>query len=197
VGETLQVEDTWRRGAPALDGAEQLDRLAASAAHGDRLAFEQVYYQTVDDLFTYVRGQCRSETTAEDIVSNTYYKAWRSASRYRAGSNGYRQWLFGIARNELRNFWASNHATLSLGDFDVPDEAHLEVEQDQADARAEVARLMDGLTEPQRQVVSLRYFNGKSHEEIARIMGKREGAVRALLLRALRQMRKEVSDATT
>jgi DNA-directed RNA polymerase specialized sigma24 family protein len=45
--------------------------------------------------------------------------------------------------------------------------------------------------------VSLRYFNGKSHEEIARIMGKREGAVRALLLRALRQMRKEVSDATT
>ena len=191
------MEETWRTAAPALESAELLDRLAARASTGDRLAFEQLYYQTVDDLFTYIRGQCRSETAAEDIVSNTYYKAWRSARRYRSGSNGYRQWLFGIGRNELRNFWASNQATLSLGDFDVPEEDHIDVGQEQADARAQVARLMDGLTEPQRQVVSLRYFNGKSHEEIARIMGKREGAVRALLLRALRQMRKEVSDATT
>ena len=190
------MEEILRGQATADESAELLDRLAVSAANGDRLAFEKLYYQTVDDLFTYVRGQCRSETASEDIVSNAYYKAWRSAGRYRAGSNAYRKWLFGIARNELRNFWASNKQTVSLGDFDIAQDDVLGVSQDQADARGEVARLMAGLTEQQRQVVVLRYFNGKSHEEIATIMGKREGAVRALLLRALRQMRKGVSDAS-
>ena len=179
----------------AADAAELLDRLAASTANGDRIAFEQIYSLTVDDLFIYVRGQCRSESAAEDIVSNAYYKAWRSARRYHVGSNGYRKWLFGIARNELRNYWSANQPALDITDLELAADDEFEASHAQADARRAVAQLLDTLTEQQRQVVVLRYFNNKSHEEIARIMGKREGAVRALLVRALRHMRKVMGDA--
>jgi RNA polymerase sigma-70 factor (ECF subfamily) len=176
--------------------AELLDALAGEAAVGDRLAFEQIYNQTVDDIFSYVRGQCRNETVAEDLVANVYLKAWRSARLYRRGSNSYRRWLFAIARNELRDYWRSNQPTVAFLDLDVPDDTHTEQRADPADARREVARVLAMLTEEQRQVVVLRFFNNKSHQEIAKIMGKREGAVRALLLRALRHMRKVMTDAT-
>jgi RNA polymerase sigma-70 factor (ECF subfamily) len=176
--------------------AELLDGLAAESAGGDRSAFEQIYNQTVDDIFGYVRGQCRNDTVAEDLVANVYLKAWRSARLYRRGSNSYRRWLFAIARNELRDHWRTNQPTVPFLDLDVPDDNHTESRADPAEARREVARVLAMLTEEQRQVVVLRFFNNKSHEEIAAIMGKRQGAVRALLLRALRHMRKVMSDAT-
>jgi RNA polymerase sigma factor (sigma-70 family) len=55
---------------------------------------------------------------------------------------------------------------------------------------------LDVLTPLQRQVVVLRYFGDKSHAQIAETLGKREGAVRGLLTRALQRMRTVVRDAT-
>jgi RNA polymerase sigma-70 factor (ECF subfamily) len=65
---------------------------------------------------------------------------------------------------------------------------------DPAEAREAVSRALAVLTPEQREVVVLRYFNSKSHREIAQLLGKREGAVRAMLLRALRHMRKVMTD---
>lgn len=179
--------------APAGD-AELLDALAVRAAAGDRLAFERIYSLLVDELYAYVRGQCHDDTAAEDVISNVFLKAWRSARRYRAGSDQFRHWIFAIARNELRDHWRANRRTLELHDYDVTDETSANGLGDPADARRLVHRALAALTEEQRQVVVLRYFDNRTHEEIAAILGKREGAVRALLLRALRRMRKVMSD---
>ncbi|MBA4180038.1 MAG: hypothetical protein C0506_05560 [Anaerolinea sp.] len=172
-----------------------LDRLAARVAGGDSAAFEQLYVLLVDDLYMYVRGQCHNETVAEDIVANVFLKAWRSAAGYHAGSDRFRRWIFTIARNEVRDYWRASQRTLPILQMDVLDEAEAAEPGLSPEVRAQVERAMKILTDDQRQVVVLRYFNNKSHEEIARIMGKREGAVRALLLRALRHMRKVMLDA--
>lgn len=172
----------------------QLDVLAERAAQGDRSAFGEIYELLVDDLYRYVRGQCRDETLAEDLVANVFFKAWRSASSYRRVSGQYRRWIFTIARNELRNHWRSAQRTVEILDHDLVDDGILVA--DGADAAREVVeRALHTLTRAQRDVVVLRYFENKSHEEIAGILGKREGAVRALLLRALRRMRKVMADA--
>ena len=90
----------------------------------------------------------------------------------------------------------TSQRTLPFLDYDITDESEpLGSGNDPEEARREVTKAMAILTEEQRQVVVLRYFSNKSHEEIAGIMGKREGAVRALLLRALRRMRKSMADA--
>lgn len=174
--------------------AAELDKLAMRAADGDRVAFEQIYNVLVDDLHSYVRGQCRNETVAEDIVANVFLKAWRSARSYRPGSGTFQSWMFTIARNELRDYWRTSQRTLPMLDFDISDEDE-PAPMDPKEAQAAVSRAMESLTDDQRQVVVLRYFGNKSHEEIAAIMGKREGAVRALLMRAMRQMRKVMGDA--
>lgn len=173
-----------------------LDVLAARAGRGDRLAFEQIYTLVVDDLYGYVRGLCRDDATAEDVTAEVFFKAWRSAARYRPGSNTYRRWLFTIARNEVRDYWRSRQATIPI-DGDFQDAARQDPPPSADALDSLVERGLGSLNESQRQVVVLRYYRNKSFEEIASLMGKREGAVRAQLMRALNRMRKVVGDAAT
>lgn len=194
------MQERWSLNAPASERALNpdfvLDRLAARAAQGDRVAFEQIYLQLANELYTYVHGQCREAATAEDIVANVFLRAWRSARAYRAGSLQFRRWIFTIARNEIRDHWRASQRTVPMFDMDFCDEQITEERPDPLHAQLTVRQALGVLTEEQRQVVVLRYFNNKSHKEIAQVLGKREGAVRALLLRAMRHMRKVMNDAS-
>jgi RNA polymerase sigma-70 factor (ECF subfamily) len=174
-----------------------LDELAARAAAGDKSAFEAIYVATIDEILGYLQGQLRDDQAAEDVAANTYVKAWSSARTYRAGSNRYRRWLFAIAHNALRDHWRRTKPGIGLTDAMA---ARLAAPDDwnPLDRLASAAAgAMARLNEQQRQVIALRFFSGLNHAEIARITGKREGAVRAQLLRALRQMRKVMDNAAT
>lgn len=193
------VQESWRLGSVGAsanarhDGA-LLDDLAGRAAEGDREAFDRIYTLLADELYAYLRGQCHNDSVAEDLLANTFLKAWRSAKRYRTGTDQFRHWIFAIARNEVRDHWRNSQRTVPIVGLELAEDAP-EVERDFVSARLLVARALACLTDEQRQVVVLRYFSEKSHEEIAVLMGKREGAVRQLLLRALRRMRKVMADA--
>jgi RNA polymerase sigma-70 factor (ECF subfamily) len=193
AGAGMDEADAQMRGDLPLsrhDDDAELDDLAAKTAGGDKAAFEAIYTRTTDDLYRYVRALCGNDTSAEDIVANTYLRAWRSARTYRDGSGSYRKWLIRIARNQVADHWRSNRSTVPIWDIDIasPDDSADTLAADEI--RREVARLLATLTGEQREVVILRYLNNKSFEEISQLLGKREGAVRAQLMRALRHMRK-------
>ena len=177
--------------------ATRLDVLARLVAAGDQAAFESIYLETVDGIFGYVRGQCRNAATAEDLVANVYLKAWKSAASYRQGSNNYRKWLFTIARNELVDHWRRDRQWSPLDDLNLPDHAEETQPMPGHEDASAIAEALTRLNAEQREVVVLRFFNELSHAEIAQILGKREGAVRAQLLRALRQMRKAMHHAAS
>jgi RNA polymerase sigma-70 factor (ECF subfamily) len=192
------VEEAYQLGGETLEGvsrdSDDLDELAARVASGDRAAFDDLYTRTVDEVYAFVRGQCRNDAEAEDIIANVFLKVWRSARSYRVGSGQFRRWLFAIARNEVKRAWAQRKREVAP----LPEEiAEAEANRPGLDipTRDLLHRAMLVLTPEQRDVVVLRYYGGKSHQEIAAILGKREGAVRALLLRALRKMRKAIDDA--
>jgi len=192
------VEEAYQLGGETLEGvsrdSDDLDELAARVASGDRAAFDDLYTRTVDEVYAFVRGQCRNDAEAEDIIANVFLRVWRSARSYRVGSGQFRRWLFAIARNEVKRAWAQRKREAAP----LPEEiAEAEANRPGLDipTRDLLHRAMLVLTPEQRDVVVLRYYGGKSHQEIAAILGKREGAVRALLLRALRKMRKAIDDA--
>jgi RNA polymerase sigma-70 factor, ECF subfamily len=170
-----------------------LDGLATRAAAGDRPAFGQIYSHLSNELHAYLRSQCHDDGAVEDLLANVFLKAWRSIHTYRAGSLHFRRWVYGIARNEVRDHWRTADRTVPLPVFDLAEDPAVVSELDPEDVRRMIAGAMATLTPDQRQVVLLRYFGEKSHEEIAAIMGKGEGAVRALLLRALRRMRRTMA----
>jgi RNA polymerase sigma-70 factor (ECF subfamily) len=175
-------------------GPEELDRLAVLAGQGDRAAFNDIYLYLVDDLFRFVRGQTGDDTEAEDILADVFLKAWRGVPRYRAGSGKFRPWIFAIARNEVRRYWRSRPQGIEPLTDDVIDDPD-EPGNDPELTRRFIFEALSVLTDEQREVVVLRFFGEHDHAAIARTLGKREGAVRALLLRALRRMRREMAHA--
>lgn len=179
----------------ASESADYLDLLAAKCAAGDRESFDAIYTATVNEVFRYLRSQCGNETIAEDLAANVFLKAWKSAAAYRAGSRSYRRWLFAIARNELVDYWRQARHSIPFEGFDIADETSSGAFDASGVERGLVLRALLALTPEQREVVVLRYFSELSHAEIGRVLGKREGAVRAQLLRALRQMRKVMNNA--
>ncbi len=176
---------------PAEDGAV-LEALACRAALGERDAFSEIYTLLADDLYRYVRGQIRDYALAEDVVAEVFLRAWRFLPKYRQGSNTFRPWVFAIARNQVRDAWKREQQQPGPLDEDLPEAVP------ETDHQAETLRLVHhalrSLNSDQRDVVLLRFVGEKSHAEIGRLVGKREGAVRATLLRALRRMRKEMAD---
>lgn len=191
------VQDTLTRKDSGAVGAEGggLDELAAQVALGLRPAFEQIYFLLIDDLYAYARSHTSDDSSAEDVVATVFLKAWQYGPRYRAGTGSYRRWIFGIARNEVRNFWRAERRSqvlerqLESMAMEMPGMPELPINE------AAIRGALDRLTNDQRDVVTLRYFGGKTHREIAEIMGKGEGSVRALQHRALRQLRKAVSES--
>ncbi len=179
--------------ALAAEASVRLDDLAARTAAGDRSAFAEIYRLLADDLYLYLRGQCHDASAAEDILSTVFFKAWRSARSYRKGSRKFRPWIFAIARNELKTYWRNATRWEEPLTEDMV-EVHDPSTFDREEAHRLILRCMRDLTAEQREVVVLRFYGNLSHEEIGRIVGRREGAVRALLLRALRRMRKVVAD---
>lgn len=166
-----------------------LDTLAAKAGKGDRAAFAELYERLAGPIYAFASTRCGPDA-AEDVTAATFLNAWRAAPRYRSGSRSYEPWLYAIARNEANQHWRKHrHGSVPLPEGVLDEQGERPLRD--RELQASVATALAGLTAVQRDVLILRYYADKSHAEIGKVLGKREGAVRALHLRALRQLRKE------
>jgi RNA polymerase sigma-70 factor, ECF subfamily len=176
---------------------DAVSQLARQAADGDRSAFATIYELLVDDVFRFARSACGDSMAAEDIVADVFLNAWRSAHTFDPKKAAYRGWLFAIARNEARRHLQRQ----SLAVTNV-DPAILESipEADGETAITEHRAVHEALTrlpEEERVALVLRYYAHSSFRDVGAALGKREGAARKLVFRALSGLRRELeaSDA--
>src|SRR3712207_3599010 len=73
--------------------------LAEPAAPAEATAFEQLYRESRDDVYSYVRGLLRDPGAAEEVTATAFERAYRKHARYDSRKGSPRAWLFGIARN--------------------------------------------------------------------------------------------------
>ncbi|GIO11671.1 RNA polymerase sigma factor [Cohnella xylanilytica] len=131
----------------------------------------------------------RLELMAEDLCSETFYKAYRSLHSFREVDASFSTWLYTIARNtvlsELRKHKASH---MSLDDTAYIPAAPPEAAPEQALLRNEkvtmVREAINNLPEKQRSALILREYDGLDYQEIASILGQTVSAVKSLLFRA-------------
>lgn len=170
-------------------GRDLESRLVRQAQAGDRDAFGALYRQHVSTVYRYCwlhTGGPRE--TVEDLTSTVFLRAWRSIDRYEERGRPFAAWLHTIARNVVIDHQRQSGQTVPL-DLTLPATYDTAAE---AVSRLEYRQLHAALlrlTEEQRTVVVHRFLLGYSGEETAAIMGKRAGAIRALQLRALQQLR--------
>jgi RNA polymerase sigma-70 factor, ECF subfamily len=167
--------------SPSASDVELLER----AIHGDAEAFGALYRQHLERVYRYVLYRVSDPLEAEDLTETVFLKVWEALADYRATGLPWTAWLFRIAGNTVIDYYRTRrqHAELdeTLPTRDrAPDEAILagdEVDQ----LRVAIQQLA-----PEHQdVLLLRFVEGLSHADVARMTGKTEGAVRVIQHRAL------------
>lgn len=177
--------------AQLSDAALQETQLIEQAKSGNDDAFASLYDVYIDDVYRFIFHRVGDKQTAEDLTSQVFLKAWDNLGRYKMRGLPFGAWLFRIARNIVIDHYRTYKETLPL-------EAGAMLKPDpKANVAREVERRLEGewlqtllqrLTDDQREVLTLKFINGLKTGEVAKIMGKRQGAIRALQMRALQSL---------
>ena len=165
---------------------------------GDADAFAELYEAYADRVYRYLLARTSRPQEAEELTSRTFLRAFANLGHYRGRGSGFGAWLMTIAHNLLVNWYRDRGRrppTASLEDaLSVPSEtpgpeASLLRSESVQQVREAIGRLR-----PERQrLVALKYARGMSNAEIGRMMGRSEGAVKALHHRTLRQLQGELA----
>jgi RNA polymerase sigma-70 factor (ECF subfamily) len=161
--------------------------LVLCAARQDAKAFAQLYDRFVDRIYRYIYYKVGSKSDAEDLTAQVFLKAWEAIGHYRLTERPFSAWLYRIAHNLVVDHFRTRRDSVPIDDLINSDEKDTDLDSlTQRHLTAEtLRRAIRRLTIDQQQVIILRFLEGYSTEEVAKIMGKGQGAVRTLQHRAL------------
>ncbi|WP_320783196.1 ECF subfamily RNA polymerase sigma factor, BldN family [Streptomyces sp. CRN 30] len=188
---------TARRPAADSDSARMMD-LVERAQAGEADAFGRLYDQYSDTVYRYIYYRVGGKATAEDLTSETFLRALRRIGTFTWQGRDFGAWLVTIARNLVADHFKSSRFRLEVTTGEMLDAN--EVERSPEDSVLESlsnAALLDAvrrLNPQQQECVTLRFLQGLSVAETARVMGKNEGAIKTLQYRAVRTLARLLPD---
>jgi RNA polymerase sigma-70 factor, ECF subfamily len=166
--------------------------LVAAAQQGDQNAFGALYDRYVDVVFRFVLFRVGDRPLAEDLTSETFLRALRRISSVSYQGRDVGAWFVTIARNLVLDHVKSSRYRLEMTTADILDSSaddrgpeHQVVEEATA---TELMRCVAQLGRDQQECIMLRFMQGMSVAETATVMGRNEGAVKALQHRAVRRL---------
>ena len=183
-----------------VSGGSAVEASQASAAEKEELdrAFEELYRAHLRDVYSYSYYRVGNHHDAEDLTEQTFLQAYRHFARARGESNGrpLRPWLIRIAHNLASNYHRdrARRPTSTLESADPISHPH--ATEQVVESREELRNVMKGLTrlpDDRREALAMRFALGMSNREIARALGRTDGATKVLLHRAIKQLEGELA----
>jgi len=163
------------------------ERASIEAAQADPARFADLYERYFHRVYAYVSRRSHSRAEAEDLTSEVFERALVNLAKFEWRGVPFVAWLFRIAANALADRWRQLERD-SAGP--PPPEVADDRESAAIERRAMVFELVDRLPPLQRQVIEMRFVDGRSIREIAAALARSEGAVKQLQLRAVQNLRK-------
>ena len=164
------------------------ERTLIEAARANPARFVDLYDRHFHRVYGYVIRRTGNRAEAEDITSEVFERALTNLSRFEWRGVPFAAWLYRIAANALADRRRETARDSDESPPDVPDGR----EPDEIERRAILFQLVERLPDLQRQVIEMRFVDGKSIREIAAALGRSDGAVKQLQLRALENLRKSM-----
>lgn len=190
------VGDEDRATSSEVDEAER-DRLIALvelARAGDKEAFGLLYDHYQASVYRFLFYRTRSQTLAEDLTSETFFRALRSMNSFRWQGKDFGAWLMTIARNLTTDHFKAGRTRLEMTTEDMsPHDDATEGPENAVIAGLTNEALLKALTElptEQRECLIMRFLQGLSIAETALALGRSDGAVKQLQLRGVRNLAK-------
>lgn len=165
--------------------------LVRRAQHHDQEAFAQLYEEHFDKIYRYVTFKIGNETEAEDMTQQVFLNALQSISSFKWKGIPFSAWLFRIAHNQVVDYLRKKkHTTVPLDESLASNDNNPQLVVEQKLDIEQLLLATKQLTEAQREVISLRFAGELPIAQVAKAMGKSQGAVKALQHSAIVALRK-------
>ncbi len=161
--------------------------------------FEALYRDHLKDVYSYAYYRVGNQHDAEDLTEQAFLQAYRHFDRARRESDGrpLRPWLIRIAHNLALNYYRdrSRRPQTPLESADPIPARHgtVAIAEGREELR-EVIEKVDKLPDDRRDALIMRFALGMDNREIARALGRSDGATKVLIHRAIKQLEEEMSD---
>jgi RNA polymerase sigma-70 factor (ECF subfamily) len=161
--------------------------------------FSDLYRAHLRDVYSYSYYRIGNHHDAEDLTEQTFLQAYRHFARARAESNGrpLRPWLIRIAHNLAANYHRdrSRRPQTNLEDAAILSAPHgtEQIVEEREEVEA-VLRGVAGLPDDRREALIMRFATGMDNREIARALGRSEGATKVLIHRAIKQLEERLKE---
>jgi RNA polymerase sigma-70 factor, ECF subfamily len=164
--------------------------LVRQAKEGDNDAFSELYDAYIRKIYDFVYYKTLNKETAEDIVSLVFLKVWQNIKRYQ--ENSFSAWLYTIARNSVIDFYRQNKNYRDIDDcWDLASEDDFISKLDNGLQFKKIREAMFCLKSLERDIIIMRFWQDLTFFEIAKRLGKSEGAIKMSLKRALDKIKGE------
>jgi RNA polymerase sigma-70 factor (ECF subfamily) len=176
--------------------ASRLRALVDLAKDGDAEAFGQLYDHYATGIFRFIYYRVGSQQLAEDLTSETFVRGLRSIQRFSWQGKDFGAWLTTIARNLIADHFKSSRSRLEFTTETVP-ETRAAVASPEQEVLGLISNEMlfeavNGLPPEQRDCILMRFIQELSIAQTAASLGRSEGAVKQLQLRAVRSLAKSM-----
>lgn len=177
---------------PAPQRPFSLEQLLALVARGDDSAFRAVYDRTAPSVLGVARRVLRDPAQSEEVMQEVLLEVWRTASRFDPSAGSAAAWITTMAHRRAVDRVRSEQraaerelraATASVAYDEVTDAVETSFE------RERVRRCLDGLTELQRESVTLAFYGGYTYPEVARLLGVAVGTIKTRMRDGLIRLR--------
>jgi RNA polymerase sigma-70 factor (ECF subfamily) len=178
------------RSDPALD----LDAMLIRVARGDQAAFEAVYDRMAGPVYGLIRRVLRDPAQSEEVTQEVLLEVWRTAARFDAKRGSAGSWMLTIAHRRAVDRVRSETAAAEREQRSaaVPDPAPADEVAETVEASLEaerVRRCLDGLTDLQREAVTLAFYKGYSYPQVAELLDVALGTIKTRIRDGLIRMR--------
>ena len=173
-------------------GPESLELILTAVARGDHAAFRAVYDQAAPAVLGTVRRVLRDPAQSEEVMQEVLLEVWRTAARFDPAAGSAAAWIMTVAHRRAVDRVRSEQraaerelraATAAIAYDDVSEAVEMTLDQER------VRRCLNGLTDLQRESVTLAYYGGYSYREVAQLLGVAVGTVKTRMRDGLIRLR--------
>ena len=161
--------------------------------------FTECYRAHLRDVYSYSYYRVGNHHDAEDLTEQAFLQAYRHFERALEESNGrpLRPWLIRIAHNLAANYYRDRSRKPQASLDAVAEPANVHTTEDLVEGREEMRRVLESVQElpdDRRDALIMRFALGMDNREIARAMGKSDGATKVLIHRAIKQLEANMAE---
>jgi len=177
---------------PAERADADLDTLLTHVAKGDQAAFEALYDRLAASVYGLIRKVLRNPSQAEEVTQEVLLEVWRSASRFDPARGGAATWVLTIAHRRAIDRVRAEEAATAREQRSAQAPAAVDEVAETVEASMDAERLrrcLAGLTELQRESITLAYYGGYSYAQVAALLDTALGTIKTRIRDGLTRLR--------